>query len=399
MIKSVPLSEIANINPRVECDWASDEPCSFVPMEAVDDVTASIAKLTTRPYGEVAKGYTAFAENDVIVAKITPCMENGKCAIARNLRNRVGFGSTEFHVLRASDRVLPQWLFYFWRWPPTRSVAARSMTGTAGQRRVPSSVLESLPLPLPSLSEQRRIAGVLEQTDRLCRTRRYALQLSDTFLPAAFLEIFGEPRNNDKKWDEILWGDLIDVCSGSAFKLREYSQTGVRLLQIANVTFGEIDWSTTAFLPQQYLSEYPKLQLRPGDLVMALNRPIIGTRVKFAVLRENDCPAILYQRVGKFTLKVESMIQPFLCGFMRTDFFCHELKKRLAGSDQPYINPGELQSLRVPIPPLTLQQRFAAMVAQHERLQAGQREALRQAEHLFQSLLHRAFTNGLQNPC
>src|SRR5213075_140095 len=112
-----------------------------------DDVDARIGRLATKSFRDVAKGYTQFAEDDVIVAKITPCMENGKCAVARNLRNRVGFGSTEFHVLRASKHVLPEWLFYFWRLPETRQQAARKMTGSAGQKRVPAGFLENLELP------------------------------------------------------------------------------------------------------------------------------------------------------------------------------------------------------------------------------------------------------------
>jgi type I restriction enzyme S subunit len=161
-------------------------------MDAVDDVDARIERPTTRPFREVAKGYTPFAENDVIVAKITPCMENGKCAIARNLRGGVGFGSTEFHVLRATEHVIPEWLFYFWRFPMTRKLAGINMTGSAGQKRVPPSFLETLQIPLPSLSDQQRIAGQLEQADRLRRTRHYALELTDTFLLAAFLQLFGE---------------------------------------------------------------------------------------------------------------------------------------------------------------------------------------------------------------
>src|SRR5437763_2893745 len=97
----VKLGEICEINPPTAYHFDPEDPCSFVPMEAVDDVDARIAKIITRPFREVAKGYTPFAENDVIVAKITPCMENGKCAIGRRFRSGVAFGSPECHVLRA----------------------------------------------------------------------------------------------------------------------------------------------------------------------------------------------------------------------------------------------------------------------------------------------------------
>src|SRR5436189_4635731 len=95
--RTVRLADVCEINPATDFDFAPDDACSFVPMEAVDDVDARIGRLATKSFRDVAKGYTQFAEDDVIVAKITPCMENGKCAVARNLRNRVGFGSTEFH--------------------------------------------------------------------------------------------------------------------------------------------------------------------------------------------------------------------------------------------------------------------------------------------------------------
>jgi type I restriction enzyme S subunit len=240
-------------------------------------------------------------------------------------------------------------------------------------------------------AEQKRIAAILEKADRMRRTRRYAHQLNDTFLQSVFLKMFGDPRCNEKEWKMVPWGDLISISSGHGFKLAEYSASGVRLLQIANVTFQEIDWSMMAFLPETYLDTYPKLVLRAGDLVMALNRPILGGKVKFAVLGLHDCPSILYQRVGKLTLEDTCIIQTFLCGFMLTRYFYLELQRRLVGSDQPYINPPELESLSVPMPPLLLQQKFGAIVRRFERLRAQQREAERQAEHLFQTLLHRTF--------
>lgn len=181
---TVKLGEICEINPATDFKFDPEDPCSFVPMEAVDDLEARIGRMATRPFREVFKGYTPFAEDDLIIAKITPCMENGKCAIGRDLRSGVAFGSTEFHVLRATKRVIPEWLLYFWRFPPTRKLAAAKMTGSAGQKRVPASFLETAVIPLPTLLEQQQICGRLERADKLVRTRRYALELTDTFLPS-----------------------------------------------------------------------------------------------------------------------------------------------------------------------------------------------------------------------
>lgn len=117
------IAEVAEINPPLSGRINDDTLCSFIPMDAVDEVAADITRVVYRPFKEVAKGYTPFAENDVLLAKITPCMENGKCAIAQGLRSGVGFGSTEFHVVRASKQILPEWIYFFWRLPETRALA------------------------------------------------------------------------------------------------------------------------------------------------------------------------------------------------------------------------------------------------------------------------------------
>jgi len=135
---------------------------SFVPMPSVDARLGSIVSADERPYSEVRGGYTVFADGDVILAKITPCSENGKAAIARNLKNGLAAGSTEFHVLRPNGAAIPKYLFHFVRQPSFRGLAENHMTGTAGQRRVPASFMELAPLPLPPLAEQLRITDAVE---------------------------------------------------------------------------------------------------------------------------------------------------------------------------------------------------------------------------------------------
>jgi type I restriction enzyme S subunit len=300
------------------------------------------------------------------------------------------------HVFRLSlnEKALAKYVFFYLVSPVGKAAILRDFRGaTVGG--ISREFTECVLVPLPPLAEQKRITAILEKADRLRHLRRYGRELSDTFFQSVFLQMFGDPKCNEKQWKMLPWEDLVSISSGHGFKLAEYSTTGVRLLQIANVTFQEIDWSVMAFLPKTYLDTYPKLALRPGDLVMALNRPILGGKVKFAVLGFHDCPSILYQRVGKLTLKDSCVIQTFLCGFMLTRYFYLELQRRLFGSDQPYINPPELESLSMPVPPLQLQQKFAAIVRRFERLRAQQREAERQAEHLFQTLLDRVFNCDL----
>ena len=111
---------------------------------------------------DVIKGYTNFRDGDVLLAKITPCFENGKRAIANNLLNGIGFGSTEFHVLRPKDEVTSDWIFYAISRSDFCNIAKSQMTGTAGQKRVPTRVLEQFDIPIPSVKEQEVIAGNIE---------------------------------------------------------------------------------------------------------------------------------------------------------------------------------------------------------------------------------------------
>ncbi|MCB4365997.1 restriction endonuclease subunit S [Hydrogenophaga taeniospiralis] len=163
-VKRVPLSEAAEINPKVDRFLLSDDTLvSFVPMASVGAANGRIDVSTTRPYAEVKKGYTAFRSGDVLFAKVTPCMENGKMAVARNLSNGQGFGSTEFHVLRPREGVDSSYLYHFVSSSSFRKEAARHMTGAVGLRRVPSAFLQDKLIPLPELDEQRRIVAEIEK--------------------------------------------------------------------------------------------------------------------------------------------------------------------------------------------------------------------------------------------
>lgn len=128
---------------------------SFIEMASVSDKGYIQSKID-RSLNEVRKGYTYFIENDILIAKITPCMENGKCAIAKNLTNNIGFGSTEFHIFRAKTGLDSSFLFYNLNQQNIREKAALAMTGASGHKRVPISFYENLTIPLPPLEIQEK---------------------------------------------------------------------------------------------------------------------------------------------------------------------------------------------------------------------------------------------------
>jgi type I restriction enzyme S subunit len=139
-----------------------DTAVSFVPMEAVGEYGGLLLD-QVRPIEEVLNGYTFFRDGDVIVAKITPCFENGKGALAQGLENGVGFGTTELHVLRAGAEILPKYLFYLTLGEHFRKLGTAEMYGAGGQKRVPERFLQNLRHPLPPLDEQRAIVAFLDR--------------------------------------------------------------------------------------------------------------------------------------------------------------------------------------------------------------------------------------------
>lgn len=164
----VPLGSTCNINPKKSYDsrLVSGVEVSFVPMPAVTE-RGGIDTTSIKEYDEVKTGFTYFAENDVLFAKITPCMENGKGAVARGLHNGIGFGSTEFHVLRPiSGKTNPYWIYTLTTFSQFRIDAANNMTGSAGQRRVPVSFLENYQVSLPPFTLQEQFAAFVTQTDK-----------------------------------------------------------------------------------------------------------------------------------------------------------------------------------------------------------------------------------------
>ena len=177
----VSLGEICAVNPRAKRTGCSDDMVvSFVPMAAVDERTGAITVREDRLLAEVSKGFTSFEDGDVLFAKITPCMENGKAVLARSLTNGIGRGSTEFYVLRPGNRVLSEYIYHFVRRPQFRQEAKRNFTGTAGQQRVPRSFMENVLVPLPPLDEQRRIVGILNRAARIERLHVRAAEFASS---------------------------------------------------------------------------------------------------------------------------------------------------------------------------------------------------------------------------
>ncbi len=188
-----PLKKICEINPSKTGNKNLNEglDVSFVPMPAVTE-QGNIDASDIRKYQHVKNGFTYFAENDVLFAKITPCMENGKGAVAVGLKNGIGFGSTEFHVLRPIQGLSnPYWLYMLTAFPSFRKEAEYRMTGSAGQRRVPAMFLQNYKVAVPPIVLQDQFAAFVSHVNKSKATIQQSLDTTQLLLDSLMQRYFG----------------------------------------------------------------------------------------------------------------------------------------------------------------------------------------------------------------
>ena len=201
--------KVVDINPKTLIPKLADtESVSFLPMPSVQEESLNYVEKKAL-FSKVKKGYTKFHDNDVLFAKITPCMENGKGCIVHNLSHGIGFGSTEFHVLRCHKRTFPKFIYYFIIQRSFRAEAKNNMSGAVGQQRVPADFLKLHPIYLPSLPEQKAIVEKIEKAFACADKAQAAIsaaleqakQLKQSILKRAFEGRLVPQDPNDKPVD------------------------------------------------------------------------------------------------------------------------------------------------------------------------------------------------------
>jgi len=204
------LNEIAQINPKNKID--DELEVSFIPMAFISSMFNKNPEFEVKKWKEIKKGFNHFKDNDVIVAKITPCFENSKAGIVRNLKNGYGAGTTEIYVLRCYDFILPEYLYYIIKTNDFIESGKSLMTGTAGQQRIPRYFIENFEINLPPLEEQqeivRRVEKLFALADSLEAKYKKALErvekLEQAILAKAFRGELVEPDPNDEPAEELL---------------------------------------------------------------------------------------------------------------------------------------------------------------------------------------------------
>lgn len=378
----VKLGEVCDINPKIQVTDDHVE-VSFVPMQNVSE-DGIIYLSETRLYGEVKKGFTSFHNGDVLFAKITPCMENGKGGIVKNLKNGLGFGSTEFHVLRPhSDIVLSDWLYYLTSWPVFRKECEKNMTGSAGQKRVPKSFLEEYKLFLPPLETQRHIAAVLDKVSALIALRRQQLDKLDELVKARFVEMFGDPVKSTR-WRMRKLSQMGELNRGVS-KHRPRNDPALLGGRYPLIQTGDV--ANAGLFISSFSSTYSELGLKQSRMWQAgtLCITIAANIAKTAILSFDACfPDSIVGFIPSEEISVVFIHYWF-------SFFQKILEEQAPQVAQKNINLQILSNLDVIVPPADLQNQFAAFVTQTEKTKAAVQQALEKLETMKKALMQEYF--------
>jgi type I restriction enzyme S subunit len=354
------LPEVCDINPpRPRNLMYPDETLtSFVPMAAVDDQQGKIVDLQTRPFGEIKRGYTYFEENDVLFAKITPCMENGKSAIARGLINNFGFGSTEFHVLRPHQSILPEWLYYFVRREPFRQEAKANFRGAVGQQRVTQEFLSNYLIPVPypsdpekSLATQTRIILRIEAVYReLTEARRLhekivadTNRLMDAVL-AEYFPRFGVALPNGWDWKPISFlAHDTDRQNPALTTPNEY----FNYIDISSVDNAIGAVTDPKRLPGQDAPSRARKIVHTNDVIFATTRPYLKN---IALVPPNLDHSICSTGFCVLVPKGDNCVPQFLYYAARSESVIQQLIPKQRGASYPAVLDQDIFGTFIPVP-------------------------------------------------
>ncbi|TDY62920.1 type I restriction enzyme S subunit [Aminivibrio pyruvatiphilus] len=379
--------EICILNPKKAevAGLANDTPVSFVPMARVDEISGTMNVSESKNLGDVRKGYTYFAEGDVVFAKITPCMENGKSAIARNLINGVGFGTTEFHVLRPRNLVTSEWLRLFVRDKNFREQAKKNMHGAAGQQRVPVDFLRDSQIPVPPIHEQHRIVQRIEDlTRRMEEVRKLSAQREeelDIFLHALYVRML----------EGVVWKPLKEVASLFRRSIKtepekSYEEMGIR-------SFGKGTFKKPVLSGKQ-IGNKRIYAIHEGDLVF---NNVFAWEKAIAVAKAEDHGRVGSHRFITYVPKKGRATSEFLCHHFLGDRGIEDIRAASPGSAgrNRTLGLNKLAKILVPVPEYNEQKRFSEIANRRQTIQQQNLGLKEDFKTLYSSLLAKAFRGEL----
>jgi type I restriction enzyme S subunit len=394
------LAEVCQIRPpksEAREKLAQDAMVSFAPMEDLGIDRKFLNPTQQKPLASVAGSYTYFADGDVLLAKITPCFENGKLGIAKDLNNGIGFGSSEFVVFRPCDDLDCEFLYYYLSRDDFRREGAGRMGGAVGQQRVPKEFVESYPIPLPPLNEQQRIVGILDEAFECIATAKANaeknLQNARNIFESHLHSVFAQRGN---EWVDKRLGDVVTrLTNGYVGPTRNiYIESGVPYLLARHVKNNRLAFDGKTFISAEFNRKNKKSMLKAGDVLLVQSGHIGHSAVVTEEHEGHNCHAMI----------VISPVRDVVTGpFLSLYFNSPEMRQRFeeirSGSTVPHLTCRAVKELTISLPDLPVQQRLVdhsqEMQAETQRLETIYQRKLDALEALKKSLLHQAFTGEL----
>ena len=383
------LFEICEINPKKDIPLDNSSSVTFLPMEAVS--TDGTIDTSRTILVEQVKNYSAFKDNDILFAKITPCMENGKGAIVSNLKNGYGAGSTEFIVLRPKDMVSSKWLYYFLSQKNFRMHCQQHMTGSAGQKRVPAKFLANCEIGVPTLEEQERIVARIEelfsQLDSGVETLKKTKEQLAVYRQAVLKEAF----EGITEFASIRSVSTL-VTSGSRGWAQYYSNTGAKFIRIGNLTRDsiDIDLNDIQYVDLPNKAEGLRTRLEKDDVLISITADL-GS---IGLVLENIGEAYINQHIALVRFKNPSQGK-FMAWYLRSEKGQKDLLKNKRGGGKLGLGLDDIRDSRVPVVSNDEAERIVNSIESRlsvcDSIEKTVDTALQQAEAMRQSILKKAF--------
>jgi type I restriction enzyme S subunit len=413
-VTTMRLKFAASVNPRPDqVDLAAE--CTFLPMEAIGERGGADLS-ATRIVGEVKTGYTPFRDGDVLFAKITPCFENAKGTIVGGLRNGIGYGTTELHVLRSrAGRSDPRWLFYVTQSHLFMKLGEAEMYGAGGQKRVPPSFVENFTIDVPAIDEQRAIADFLDEKtaaiDALIARKERLLALLEEKRQALITQAVtkGLDPSVPMKESGVEWlGSIPFHWTVARVKHRVsqivdcphstpvYEPDGTfPAIRTADVDRGRLLLHRANRVSEEtYLERTARLVPVAGDVLYSRE----GERFGMAALVPRDVRLCLAQRMMMFRVSSETDAKYLMWTLNATNTY-EQVRQDTIGATAPRINIPTIANAWIAVPPLAEQQdigaRIEASLAEGDRLFEKCRESIERLIEYRQAVVTAAVTGHL----
>ena len=378
----VKLSEVCTVNPRKsQLDEKPETRVSFVPMADLKEHRISFQPSDEKQLSEVSASYTYFEDNDVLLAKVTPCFENGKAGIARGLLNGIGFGSSEFYVLRSNGQVLPEWVYFCVMHPLFREPAVARMTGTGGLQRVPRDYVENFQIPEPPLKVQKEIVAEIEGYQKVIDGARLVL---DHYRPHI-------PINPD--WPTEPLSAIFRTKSGTTPRRsrEEYFKDGkIPWVKTLDLRDGPIE-STEEKITQLALDDTHLSILPVGTVLIAMYggyNQIGRTGVLEIEATHNQAMTALLP---------SPKVHPYFLNAVL--LASKDYWKSVANSTRkdPNITKADVLNFKLPLPPIATQLAIVAELESEQELVNSNKEIIARFEKKIQVSLARIWGTGIKS--